>query len=732
MDGDEFQGDVLADEQEQVKSGIVREDPDVPDEREALIARLSDNVRRAKRSRERAMRRIEKCMRLSDGKQWGDIGWLSDDYDDRYTANLIQRHVHQRTSALYAKNPSVKATRRQRRMYRLWSGDMAEIEQAQMTLAAAMTGAVSGIPMDPMIAGQVQQAQELLKDFQEGQSKEHYINGLGETLEILSGYFQSEQIPRFKQQMKQAVRRALIAGVAFAKLGFQRKTEPANPDLAARLADAQNKLRHIDQLAADQQDSIIESTSAEAEELKLMVNDLTRQLAEEGDVILREGPVWSFPRVQRLIIDPACQELVDFVGADWVAEEYLLSREQVQQIYGKDVSGGKSGYTRYSAGGEPEDRGGNSSAFDPRAENARQDGYVCVWEYYDKTTGLVYVIADGYSDFLREPKAPTVELEQFFPYFTLCFNQLESADELYPESDVWLMRHAQREYNRSKEALRQHRHASRPLYVAAPGWASEEDAESMAHHAAHSVITLEAMSPGQQVGELIQQFPKIGLDPNLYETQTVFDDVQRLVGTQEANLGGTSKATATETSIAESSRMGSLASQTDDLDDMLTAMKRAEGQVMMAEMSIEVVMDIVGPGAVWPMQVSMEEIAKEIALEIEAGSSGKPNQAAEAQTYQQMAPILLQIPGVRPDKLAEVGLKIMDSRYRVDDFIDSGLPSIQAMNSMAGRASQANGAAAENAPENQGEQGVNNGPQPDQGGDLPGAPPPAMPGLRPV
>lgn len=706
-------------------SNVNREKPEVSDERAALIKKLTERTRSGRNFHQKSFERMSYCMDLSDGKQWSQFsayGFTTED-DYRYTANLIQRHIHQRTSALYAKNPTVVATRRRRRLYKLWSGDMNEIMQAQMTIQAATMGGVSGMAFDPTIMQEVMRASAIMQEYQAGIEQERVLDGVAETLEILADYFQDEQVPRFKQQMKQAVRRALITGVAFAKLGFQRSTG-ADPSLIARLADERNRLARIEQLAADTADGKFDNHSAEAEELRLSIQDLTEQLASgDKDIIMREGPVWSFPRTQKLIIDPNCYELIDFVGADWIAEEFILTREQVQQIYGKDVRGG---HIRYTADGQSENKNANSSVFDPQNDKAERDGLVCVWEIYDKIDGMLYVVADGYEDFLREPKSPPVQLEQFYPYFSLSFNQLESVEELYPQSDVWLLRHIQREYNRSKEALRQHRHASRPLYVAAPGWADEEDQENLAGHNAHDVITLKNLLPGQSVNDVIQAFQKHNIDPNVYETGSVFDDFQRTVGSQEANLGGTTGATATESSIAESSRMSSLGSQADDLDDMLTAMMRAEGQLMLAEMSQETVLEIVGPGAMWPEQTA-SEIAKEIGLEIEAGSSGRPNQAADVQTFQQIVPLLLQIPGVVPEKLAEVGLKIMDSRFRVEDFMDKNLPSIVAMNAMVGRSAQPATGDPATDPAQQGDQGVNNAPQPDMGGALPGAGP-AQPG----
>src|SRR3546814_7663517 len=82
---------------------------------------------------------------------------------------------------------------------------------------------------------------------------------------------------------------------------------------------------------------------------------------------------------------------------------------------------------------------------------------------------------------------------------------------------------------------------------------------------------------------------------DLYETNGIFEDILRIAGSQEANLGGAAGATATESSIAEGSRISSLESNTDDLDELLTTLARATGQLMLMELSVEKVIEIVGP-----------------------------------------------------------------------------------------------------------------------------------------
>jgi hypothetical protein len=100
------------------------------------------------------------------------------------------------------------------------------------------------------------------------------------------------------------------------------------------------------------------------------------------------------------------------------------------------------------------------------------------------------------------------------------------------------------------------------------------------------------------VGKAMQAIRVPGVDPNLYETNPIFVDTQLAVGSAEAQFGSAAGATATESSIAESSRIASVDSNVDDLDGFLTRVARKAGQILLREMSPEQVTKIVGPCAV--------------------------------------------------------------------------------------------------------------------------------------
>jgi hypothetical protein len=270
---------------------------------------------------------------------------------------------------------------------------------------------------------------------------------------------------------------------------------------------------------------------------------------------------------------------------------------------------------------------------------------------------------------------------------------------------VALLYHMQQEHNVSRQRLREHRDANRPKHATSKGKLDEEDKAKLSGSCAHEVVELNGMAPGDKIENILQAVPHNPIDPNLYEVNSTFEDMLRVGGSQEANLGGTAGATATESSIAEASRMSSIGSNVDDLDDFLTELAKSASHVLLYELSLETVQEIAGPGAVWP-EWSKDEIARDLWLEIRAGSSGKPNKAQEIQNFERLAPFLLQTPGVSPRWFFGQAVERLDDRLDITDAYLDGLPSMTALN---GAPQPGTGNPATD-PRQQGARGQNNAP----------------------
>ncbi len=669
------------------KSGVRRDAEDVAPERTELVTRITKDVTEARAFWAKDFERMRKDQDFLLGLQYAGQDSLE---DDRYVANIVQRHVQQRTAAVYAKNPTVVARRKETLDYLIWDENPLTYTMASqfMTQASQMAmAAASGDPqagaaaqqaaMSPQIAQQLEVAQALIADVQQGTQKREMAKRISRTMEL---YFKnkvlSQQFPPFKSSMKQLVRRSMAAGIGYLKLGIVRDME-MSPDVLKGMATLQEQMAHIDTMMAafvDGDERLNEAT-ARREELRLMIEAKRK----EPHVVTQEGIVFDFPSATSIIPDKGLVHLQGFLGCEWVAEEYMFTPEQIETIWKVDVG---QDCTRYYPGGGIGSPAVAYSSSTPGRD--KKTGTACVFIVYNRKTGLMYTVCDGYKDFLEDPCPPKIKLERFFPWYPLGFNYIEHHKCRFPLSDVFLLRHQQREMNRSREGLRQHRIANRPATFVGSGLLDDQTRDNLQNREANAVIPTNGLQPGMKISDLLQTLQHPPIDAAVYDTDHVFQDVLRVVGSQEANLGGTAGATATESSIAESSRMSSLQSNMDDLDDFLTDVMRDAGQVALMEIGKEEVARVVGPGAVWP-ELTAQDIADEIYLEIQAGSSGRPNKALEIQNMNLMAPTLLQIPGLSPEWLARQMLTRLDDRLDLTDAFIAGNPSIQTLNAMAAK-----------------------------------------------
>lgn len=675
----------------------------------ALVNETIAKVKAWEKHHEKAFDRMKGDVRFATNKFGAQWGGKKDAPDtDSYVANITLNHVQSRTGVLYAKNPRVKAGRRKRLDAVLWDGTPEMLQQAMEIVQMAAQSQTAGLPMDPNT--DVTFAQQVLEEAVSIKHRRSMLDRVGRTAAILYEYFQGEGEPHFKASAKAWVRRTVTTGVGWLKLDFQRERgytpfgESQVSDLTAELNRLESELAKID-----------EGETFEGSPRIIEIKAQLDKLQADEMVTLREGLVFSFPKSWRVIVDDCCTQLTGLVGCQGMAQIMPMTPDQVREHFKVDVA---KSYTKY----EGVDKNGNK-----RDE-------ALVMEVYDKKTGLMSIVCEGYPDFLVPPGPPRVRIERFFPFYPLCFNESECEEgEIYPPSNVELISHMQREYNRSRESLRQHRIASQPGHIINAGAISnEEDFKNLAGRRPHQVIPVKGLPMDKPISNIFQEIPVAKIDQNVYMVEHVFVDVQRTTGDQAANLGGTSGDTATESSIAENSRMSTIESNKDDLDTVLTDVARDGCQVMLMEIDEATAKKIAGPGAVWP-KVDRQTIAAEVFLEVVAGSSGRPNRDKDAANIERLMPFALQTGSIKPSYLAGKVVTLMDETVDLEDAILDGLPSIMSMNAAAKNAAGGPGMGGEQPtgdpasdPNQQGDRGGANTPAPaqPQGTARPGYPAP--------
>jgi hypothetical protein len=675
----------------------------------ALAQKICKLIREDKEHFKDAFKRMRRDMHVA--MHGAEDDWV----ESNYRANIAGRHVRTKTAALYAKNPKATAKRKETLDFQVWDENEQSLMLAMQTIQMASTMAMTaGATVDPATGQSIpgptslppgfEQAQAVVEDFQQGMQRRQLIKKFGRTLEILFSQALEEQKPLdVKTAMKGVVRRACTTGVGYVRLGYQRMTGP-RPGTEEKLADYRARLAHLQRLAKEVQEGEIGETDAEMAELERMI----AAVQQEPEIVVREGLVFDYPQSTKVIPHKRTTSLVGFVNAEHLALEYSYTKSQIEEIFEVDIGDqfvpysvdGKRG-DGYSSG---VDEGDQSDMFSSKGKSG--DALACVWEYFDAKSGLVYWVCDGYKGFLREPAAPDVTVNDFWPIYALTFNGVESEEELFPPSDVTLLLDMQKEYNRSRQGKREHRQAARPRWGYSNGALDDEDIASLKAAKPFDAIGLN-IDPQTKLADVLQEIPVPGVDPNLYDVNEIWADAQVVAGSSPSAYGGVSKSTATEAAIASNSTTSSDSSNIDDLDSFLKMIAKAASQILMAEMSEETVMKAVGPGAVWPVQ-TMRDIVEQVYLDVEAGSTGKPNQAVEINNWKQMLPFLLQMGSIPPTWLARETLRRLDDKMDLTEAVVDGIPAIVAQN----RGAQVSTGNPETDPSQQGGKGANNAQKP--------------------
>jgi hypothetical protein len=120
------------------------------------------------------------------------------------------------------------------------------------------------------------------------------------------------------------------------------------------------------------------------------------------------------------------------------------------------------------------------------------------------------------------------------------------------------------------------------------------------------------------------------------------------------------------------------------MNDMMSALARSASELLLLNVSTEIVQKVVGPGAVWP-QLDRQTISDNVYLEVDVGANGPPNRQQDVQMLTQLVPILQRVPGISPEWLARQLIRRMGDDVDMSEAFAEGLPSMEAMNQLMGR-----------------------------------------------
>jgi hypothetical protein len=542
---------------------------------------------------------------------------------------------------------------------------------------------------------------------QVGEQPNQNATYFAETLEIVIDKLWRDG--NLKTSGKKCVRSALTVGAGWLKATMLTQKVPA-PQLEQSLNTLQDQVAAI--TAAKKE--IAEGSSTE---------DLDTQLMELHNKI--EGAQASLAKKQRhgLVVDSCRAEdvqvalniadLADYKEADWIATAIYVPKDtlttrfsetnlteddlaQVETYYQQNPA--TPGAAEQSTLGERVDE----AQFSKTQPNANAFGagkateFAKIIEFWDRRDLDVKTWVAGMKRWAVQPYSPPQASTRFYPLFYLAFFPVDG--KRHGQSLPWRLRKLADEYAscRSNQRLTRERSVTGVIFNAAA--IDPEDAKKISDANQQELIAVRTAADQPLQNSFITK-PVGTYNPQLYDTSAIRSDMEALSGVQEAlqQEASLQPKTATEAQIQQQGFMSRTGADRDVLEDMLTDLAQYTAEVSTQECTVQWVQRVCGQNAFWlgpnsqtgSPGMDVEDVLTMTEISINAGTTGKPNFAADKQAWSQILPLLenslkqIRMEQLLDPELAKSYINVlretlhrMDDRLDLDDFIPTGQPPV--------------------------------------------------------
>lgn len=307
--------------------------------------------------------------------------------------------------------------------------------------------------------------------------------------------------------------------------------------------------------------------------------------------------------------------------------------------------------------------------------------FICVHELWDKEAGVIRTVAEGMDVYLRPPHAPEIRVTRFYPFYNMAF--VETDGTRYPDSLTARSAKLQDERNARLSAAKKVRQRSKQG-ILGDATAIDKDEAGKINQSVDGEFTYVRTTGEKPIQNVFMAKPTVQMDPALYRTDDIDANLERIWGIQEARQGAnTREQTATEADIQEQGFQSRTTFMREPLESLLGELAVATAEILLQRLTLEDAREYAGQHAVWPEAASVLDLASLVTVTIKAGSTGKPNNAAERGAWNAAAPVILQsikeigaLRGAAPTDIADAieetintTLRLLGSTITADEFV---------------------------------------------------------------
>lgn len=526
---------------------------------------------------------------------------------------------------------------------------------------------------------------------------------LAETMELVISQLWKDG--NLKKTGKKSVRSALSVGPGWFKATMLTQKIPA-PQLEQELSTQQDLLAGIEAAKAKLADG--ESQDPEADKLAIQekITGLNARLAKKK----RYGMMIDFCRAEDIQVSLDVSDLADYKEAGWIAHDIYVQksalRERLPRLTEDEVKAAASYFQRnVPANTEAQDLNSGDHAevgqFSKSEQNAganangKQLEFAKIIEIWDRTNQLVRTIVDGVKKWAVEPYPPPQATKRFYSFFYLALYPVDG--ERHPQSLSWRLKKLQDEYSSLRSNERTTRERSLPGILFNAGCVEPDEAKKLSDGVIGEYTALKT-TDGTPLQNVFIAKPTTPFNKELFNAEPILADMERISGVQEAlqQAETSSRKTAAEIHSNDAGFQSRTSADRDVVEDELDDLAEYTAECAIQECPLSWVQRVAGKNAFWlgPNDLTgtpgmdVEDLLNMVEVEIDAGTTGKPNAGADKAAWAQILPLLEKsLIQIRAMQSADPGLaealiqvlretlKRLDDRLDIDEFIPQGIPT---------------------------------------------------------
>lgn len=460
---------------------------------------------------------------------------------------------------------------------------------------------------------------------------------------------------RLKGAADQMVRSGLTIGPGWIKAAWHRQVD-RDPIMAQQINDLRSQIQAVQ----ESERQLLAGDAPNPDELRAVYERQMASLEQQVETVVYNGLCIDFVRGEDMQVAPGVACLKDYLAAPWIAHRTFMAFEDAKaaypdlvdedgstvlsratQYYQAKASDGAATRTSDAPNVSEKDADAFRTGTAPGTTTESATAHICIWEIWDLKTRTVLTIAQGLKRYLRAAYSPDQKTTRFYGFFLWAPLWVDGLR--HPQSLVSRSRALLDEYNRIRTNYREHRRRAIPKLGFDSGAVEVEEAKKMEAGVVGEMIGLN-LSGGNPNGVLFPiQYNQI--DPALYDTAVIRSELELIWGIQEALSSSIQTAkTATEADIQQQGTESRLGYSRDSLDEVFSALAEYTAEVAMspAGLTTEEVQQIAGAEALWVQLDEPEMVSALLAVDIRAGSSGRPATSLRRQQWGAILPQLQQ------------------------------------------------------------------------------------------